>query len=116
MSNKQEFIQYVEWMLEAGGYNFPENAQKYFDALKSVPEKEKPLFTDGGKLILKYAQENYEENESVTAKIIAEGMGISSRSVSGALRKLVADGFMEKVGTDPVVYAITEKGKKINID
>lgn len=116
MSNKQEFIEFVDYVIEKYGQEMPENAQKYFNAMKSAPEKEKPMFTDGGKLILKYAQENYEENESVTAKIIAEGMGISSRSVSGALRKLVADGFMEKVGTDPVVYAITEKGKKINID
>jgi hypothetical protein len=32
------------------------------------------------------------------------------------MRKLVTDGFGEKVGQDPVVYAITEKGKTIEIN
>ena len=49
------------------------------------------------------------------ARDIAEGLFISSRTVSGAMRKLVTDGFCEKVGADPVVYALTEKGKNYNI-
>ena len=49
------------------------------------------------------------------AKDIAEGLFISSRTVSGAMRKLVSDGFVEKVGQDPVIYTITEKGKEIEI-
>jgi hypothetical protein len=32
------------------------------------------------------------------------------------MRKLVTDGFVEKVGQDPVIYSITENGKNINID
>ena len=50
------------------------------------------------------------------AKDIADGLYISSRAVSGSLRKLVTDGFCEKVGTDPVVYTLTEKGKNYKID
>ena len=50
------------------------------------------------------------------AKAIAEGMGVSSRSVSGAIRKLVNDGFVEKVSTDPVLYSITAKGIEVTID
>ena len=49
------------------------------------------------------------------AKDIAEGLFISSRTVSGAMRKLVADGFVEKVGQDPTIYSLTENGKNINI-
>lgn len=112
MSNKQEFIEFVEKYVQ----EMPEGAQKYFNAMKSVQEKEKPMFTDGGKQILKYMQDNHANGETVTAKHVAEGMGISSRSVSGALRKLVTDGFMEKVGTDPVVYALTNKGVEVVID
>lgn len=112
MSNKQEFIQFVEKFVT----DMPEGALKYFEAMKSAPEKEKPMFTDGGKQILKYMQETYTEGENVTAKVIAEGMGISSRSVSGAIRKLVTDGFIEKVSTDPVVYALTSKGVEVTID
>lgn len=112
MSNKQEFIQFVEQFAA----DMPEGAQKYFEAMKSTPEKEKPMFTDGGKQILKYVQDNHNVGDVITAKAIAEGMGISSRSVSGAIRKLVSDGFMEKVGTDPVTYMMTEKGANIVID
>ena len=112
MSNKQEFIQFVEKFVT----DMPEGAQKYFEAMKSTPEKEKPMFTDGGKQILKYLQENHSDGESVMAKAIAEGMGVSSRSVSGAIRKLVNDGFVEKVSTDPVLYSITTKGIEVTID
>lgn len=34
-----------------------------------------------------------------------------SRSVSGSMKKLITEGFVEKIGSDPVAYAITEKGK-----
>ena len=50
------------------------------------------------------------------AKDIGEGLFISSRAVSGAIRKLVADGYVEKIGQDPVVYSLTEKGKTITIE
>jgi Mn-dependent DtxR family transcriptional regulator len=36
--------------------------------------------------------------------------------VSGAMRKLVTDGYVEKVGESPVIYMLTEKGKNITID
>ena len=43
-------------------------------------------------------------------------MFVSSRTVSGTLRKLVTDGFCEKIGQDPVIYTITEKGKEFIIE
>ena len=87
----------------------------YWEVFKSKEEKEKPLFTDNGKLILKYLQEN-KNIDSWKAKDIAEGLFISSRTVSGAIRKLVTDGYVEKIGQEPVVYTLTEYGKTINID
>ena len=115
MSNKQEFIQFVEMVVENYGKEMPEGAQKYFEAMKNVPEKEKPMFTDGGKQILKYLKDNHSVGEALAAKIIAEGMMISSRSVSGSIRKLATDGFVEKVGQEPVIYSLTENGKNIEI-
>ena len=50
------------------------------------------------------------------AKDIAEGMFVSSRTVSGAIQKLVKDGYVEKIGSDPVVYALTDNGKTVNIN
>ena len=32
------------------------------------------------------------------------------------MRKLVNDGFVEKIGQDPIIYAITEAGMQVEID
>lgn len=116
MSKKAEFIEWVESLIS--GQEEPiepsEDARIYWEAFKSKEETEKPLFTDNGKLILKYLQDN-PDIEMAKAKDIGEGLFISSRAVSGAIRKLVTDGFVEKVGENPVLYSITEKGKTVEI-
>ena len=38
-------------------------------------------------------------------------MGILFCGVFGVMRKFVNDGFCEKLGQDPVIYSLTEKGK-----
>ncbi len=119
MSKKSEFIKYVEDLMSyTRKMDIPpmnEEAEAYWNALSNEAEVEKPMFTDNGKLILKYLQEN-KSTPVMKAKDIAEGMFISSRVVSGAMRKLVTDGFVEKVGQDPVLYTLTNKGKEINIE
>jgi DNA-binding MarR family transcriptional regulator len=118
MSKKQEFLNWINDLIVAANYNtenIPTGAKAYYDALVNNKEEEKPMFTDNGKLILKYMQEN-PQTEMLKARDIAEGLFISSRTVSGAMRKLVNDNFVEKVGQDPVVYSLTEKGKNIKLD
>ena len=119
MSKKQEFINFIEMVLNEnniGPDSMPENVKLYWDAFRGADENgEKPLFTDNGKLILKFLQDR-QETPMWKARDIAEGLFISSRAVSGAMRKLVTDGYVEKVGQDPVIYSITENGKNINID
>ena len=114
MSKKSEFIEYVEKLVKEE--EMSESAREFWEALKNIKENEKPTFTDNGKLIMKYLQELPEGSPMMKAKEIAEGMFVSSRAVSGAMRKLVTDGFVEKVGQDPVMYILTEKGKNINIE
>ena len=118
MSKKQEFISYVKDLMDATS-EYPvlmsEDARLYWEAFCGTTEAEKPMFTDNGKLILKWMQENTSD-PMLRAKDIAEGLFIGSRAVSGAMRKLVTDGFVEKVGQDPVIYSITEKGKNIKIE
>jgi DNA-binding MarR family transcriptional regulator len=119
MSKKQEFIKYVnELMYYTRKMDAPvmsEDAELYWNAFCGLDEDgEKPLFTDNGKLILKHLQDN-QDVPMWKAKDIAEGLFISSRAVSGAMRKLVSDGFVDKVGQDPVIYTLTENGKTIEI-
>lgn len=114
MSKKAEFIKYVE--ANVNWENATEDVVNYWTAFKGKEDAEKPLFTDNGKLILKYMQDHVTDMPMGKAKDIGEGLFISSRAVSGAIRKLVSDGFVEKIGQDPVVYALTEEGKNIEIN
>lgn len=115
MTKKQEFINFVSDYMNEMKNDMPENVSLYWEAFCGKDDVEKPIFTDNGKIILQYLQNNT-DTPMWKARDIAEGLFISSRAVSGAMRKLVTDGFVEKVGQDPVVYAITEKGKTIEIN
>lgn len=115
MSKKIEFINFVEKILETTNEEMNDEAKAYWEALKITEDKgEKPMFTDNGKLILQFLQNN-QDIKSWKAKDIAEGLDISSRTASGAMRKLVTDGFVEKLGDSPSIYSITEKGINIEI-
>ena len=117
MSKKQEFVKYVNSLMAAApSVEMSEDAHLYWTAFCGLDENgEKPLFTDNGKLILKFLQE-HQETDMWKARDIAEGLFINSRAVSGAMRKLVTDGYVEKIGQDPVVYSLTDNGKNIEID
>ena len=114
---KQEFLNFVKQLMEANpeltDKLMTENIKAYLDILKEVKD-EKPVLTENGKLILKYLQD-HQDIRLWKAKDIAEQMGISSRRASGTMRKLVNDGFCEKIGQDPVIYSLTEKGKNYEI-
>lgn len=118
-NSKEEFIKYFEELLKfAKENNYPEmneDSKKFWDALLISEEKEKPAFTDNGKLILSFLKEN-SDIENWKSKDIAEGLGIASRSVAGTMRKLVSDGYVEKIGKDPYIYRITEKGYNIEFN
>ena len=116
MSLKQDFISYVESNFSKNP--MPENLTEYWEKFKGGSSGgDKPQFTENGKKILAFLQMNA-STHTWKAKDIADEMFISSRTVSGAIRKLVTDGYVEKVGQDPVIYSITEKGieTKINDD
>lgn len=119
MSKKSEFIKYVEELIKMTNefsIEMNEEAKSYWEALKGGKDNDKPTFTENGKLIIKYLQELPEGTPMMKAKEIAEGMFMSSRAVSGAMRKLVTDGFVEKIGQDPVMYSLTNTGRNIKIE
>lgn len=127
MNKKDAFIQLVEDGITAIK-NHPAmefdplayaDALAYFEAFKSSIDTkgDKPKFTDNGRLIMQYMRDNAEATQNMfKAREVAEGIFISSKSVSGSMRKLVNDGFVEKIGQDPIIYAVTDLGREVEID
>jgi DNA-binding MarR family transcriptional regulator len=119
MTKKEAFIEMVEEFIS--NFISPEGldrserttmALEYFEELKSEKPKEKVEITENGAKVLDYMQKNYEScNNTFNAKSIGEGLFVSSRSVSGSMKKLITEGFVEKTNLNPVTYGITEKGK-----
>ena len=108
MNAREKFIEEVEEFIE----NFSEEARNYFETFKETVSENKKEFTENGKVILTCLKDNLDVS-MWKAKDIADKIELSSRTVSGALRKLVSDGYVEKTGKNPVIYNITEKGKNI---
>ena len=123
MTKKQSFIKWVEMLMNAARWDEIEDTSEWSDALdywnglQMTKDKEKPKFTENGKKVLAFVKENKDAyNNLFKAKEIGEGLGISSRTASGAMRKLVTDGYVEKIGESPSVYSLTELGAQVNLD
>ena len=89
-----------------------EELRSFLAAMTSTTSN-KPAFTEIGLDILAYLQDGHEKNNK--AKDIAEGMNLPSKKISGAMRKLVTDGYVEKFGQNPVIYSLTDQGKNFDI-
>ena len=115
---KEQFLDFIDDLIshneDYAKSIMTEDVKAYLEILRTGTDTAKPEITDNGKLVLKYMQDN--NIKMAKSKDIADGLGISSRAVSGTLRKLVNDGFAEKIGKDPVIYTLSEKGKNYKID
>ena len=113
----KEFLNFVEELIKANPDLATQlrtpNIDIYLDTLRNEPDK--PALTENGKAILKVLQDEF-TTVSFKSADVAASMGISARGISGALRKLVNDGFCDKIGKDPITYTLTEKGKNFVID
>lgn len=116
MTNKEIFIKEVEDTIRDCPDFFSMEALEYFNTLKATTEKEKPPFTENGAKVLIWMQENHASyNNVLRAKEIGDGLFCSSRTVSGALRKLVIDGYVDKIAGTPTCYSLTEKGQTVEV-
>lgn len=113
---KQEFIEFLDALMRAAPEVVEEKGSEtimaYIEAMKENTKKQESL-TENGARVLAFLQTA--DSLTFKAKDIGEALGVASRTVSGALRKLVNDGFVDKMGENPVIYALTEKGKNYNI-
>jgi DNA-binding MarR family transcriptional regulator len=122
MSKKEKFINEIKVLIEQAlscqempFEGLSSDALDFWNGLQVSGDNGKPKFTENGKLVLAYMRENKDQyNNLFKAKELGEGLSISSRTASGAMRKLVTDGYAEKIGESPVVYALTELG--VNTD
>ena len=109
MTNK-EFFNYLKQGLET--IDAPEQAFKKLTKLE-----EKTLshgLTEKGAKILDLM--NSAPDEIYSSQTIGVSLGLSSRSVSGSMKKLVAEEYVEKLGQNPVCYKLTETGKNYQVD
>lgn len=118
MSKKQKFIDCLEdaFFSKVNVNDLDPDVVSYWEALKGVKDADKPIFTDNGKLVMEYLKGLPEGGPALKSREIAEALFVSSRTVSGAMRKLVTDGFVEKIGQDPVMYTLTEQGRSIELN
>ena len=73
--------------------------------------------TENGVKILKIMQDKVDQyNNIFTSKNIGEFLFMSPRSVSGSMKKLITDGYVIKLGLNPVSYGLTELGKNYKFD
>lgn len=117
MSSKEIFINEISELLNKYNEVLSEEANKFLTALRMSSDSNKAKFTENGKKILIYMRDNKDlYNNIFSAKSIGEGMGISSKGASGSLRKLVNDGYVEKIGESPVCYSLNNKGDEVNLE
>ena len=122
MSKKESFTKIIDYVFEneekfhlkEGFEEIYPNAKEYWDSFKSSKEESDKKITENGKKILVWMKDNIEKTSNLfTSKEIAEGLFTSGRSVAGAMKKLVADEYVEKQGKDPIKYSLTENGKNL---
>ena len=123
MTKREKFIEFVEHMINQMNFSASEldehkEALDFYATLKATAvEQEKPLFTEKGKIILQFMQDNKTTyNNMFKAKEIGEKLDISSRGAAATIRKLITDGYVEKFGNEPVVYSLTTLGENTSFN
>ena len=94
-------------------YFSPEASEFYYD-LKNKLSK---TFTENGAKILKCMQINREQYlNTFSSKQLGELLFMPPRSVSGSIRKLITNGYVEKHAGNPITYGLTDEGKDLQLD
>lgn len=112
MTKKETFIKLMTDVLDKTDLNKYEEkdvqtAMSYWKSFKASGNK--PGMTETGQKIIDYMREEKDNSKNLfKSKTIGEGLFMSARSVSGSMRKLIADGYVKKVQDKPVVYSLTD--------
>ena len=104
-----EFLQELEQFAK---YFSPEAMSFYTD----LKEKTQNTFTENGKKILICMQQNEDKYKVFNSKQLGELLFMPPRSVSGAMKKLLNEGYCRKQASNPVTYELTTLGKETQFD
>ena len=110
--NMKEFLQEIDNTINIEN----QLSKEAFEFYKELKQKSESTFTENGKKILLCMQNNSNKYELFNAKIIGELLFMSPRSVSGSIKKLINEGYCEKIGNNPVSYKLTIAGKELKLD
>ena len=123
MTKREAFIEIVEEIFsrpDIYAENYPDTyalADEYWNEFKAGKVKGSKGMTENGAKLLSWMQENVENMSNMfTSKEIAEGLFTSGRSISGSMRKLVSDGYVEKINGNPIRYSLTEAGRNYQFE
>ena len=120
MTDKEAFLDYIGRTIEEFDKNltktmYGDQVRRYWNVLLNGEETGKKI-TENGQKILIFMQENEEVmNNIFTSKEIAEALFVSGRSISGSMRKLFGDGYINKEGNNPVKYSLTDLGRNLSL-
>jgi hypothetical protein len=110
MTNKEKFIEELTSAVDLSLILSDESLVYWNDFVKGKASL--GGMTEAGEKVLTWMLENEKLHSNVfSAKVIGEGLFIHARSVTGAMRKLIADGYVEKVGQNPVSYSLTDTAR-----
>ncbi len=94
--------------------SFTPEAAEFYENLKN---NLKQTFTENGAKILKCMQNNIEPYLNIfSSKQLGELLFMPPRSVSGSIKKLITDGYIEKHPGNPITYSLTTLGKEVKLD
>lgn len=124
MTKKEAFIKIIQTEIfdrtDIYAENYPDEyelAASFWEDFKDGKVKNSGAMTENGTKLLRWMQENVDKmNNLFTSKEAAEALFTSGRSIAGTMRKLVTDGYVEKIGKNPIQYSLTEVGKTFSLD
>lgn len=111
MSKQEKFVDFIN----ANGImdkTTDEEILSFWEELKKGPTATTLTFTKNGKAIIAAMRLMADKNDWTSGDIAAM-IDATPRSVSSSIRKLITDELVEKVSKEPVLYALTNKGKEI---
>jgi Fic family protein len=109
MTKRDNFIQLVNILLATAD---SELVLKYQDGMKFFQEFQEKYSQPGktteigGKVLAYMKEQLLQGNDVLTANQIGTGLQVSSRSASGAMKKLITDNFVERVSKNPTMYRL----------